>query len=403
MVNLFAPLLLLTLLALAVARGLNTLAVFCAVLVLAMVVSDLWARLCFRNLSYSRHLERERIFLGQEAVLQLEFVNAKPLPLAWLLVRDRLPRGLELVDDLAERRLSTPEWIVSLVSLRWYERVVRNVHLRCSKRGVYDIGPSELSSGDVFGYRRVIQHRQQMTRLVVYPRLFALSQLALAAGVPQGEFDYRRRLGPDPLRFEQLRAYLPGDNPKDIHWRATARSGQLQVKEYEPSAAHTVIVALDVQTMPRPYDHVPVYLEQAISTAASLAVAALDARWSTGLAVNGPAPDGSPWQYIESSRQTAQAARLLTVLASLTPYCGDPFETMLGALQPRLPQGASIVAVTAQFRPGIWMSLLSLQNAHHPVCLYIAGDQEAPKMNGLRTIHLGGSDAWQQLQSLAMD
>jgi uncharacterized protein (DUF58 family) len=397
--GLLAPLIVLIVFALAVANGLSALAVFCAVLALAMLVSETWARLCLKALSYTRRLERARVPVGQETELRLEFVNAKPLPLAWLLVRDRLPRGLELVGEGGN---TTPEHLVSLVSLRWYERVVRHVRLRCAARGVYDLGPAELSSGDVFGYRRVLTQHAGVTRLVVYPRVFRLEQLAIAAGIPQGEFAFHRRLGPDPLRFEQLRDYRPGDSPRDIHWRATARSGRLQTKEHEPSANRTVVVALDVQTMPLHYDHAPAYLEQAISAAASLAMAALDARWQAGLAVNGPAPDGSPWQYVEPSRHPEQAAELLTALAGLTPYRGDAFEVMLGALQARLPAGASVIGVTALPREAAALAMLGLRQAHHPVSLYIVGSNVMQPLSGLDIVNLGGPDAWERLQTLAV-
>jgi len=163
-----------------------------------------------------------------------------------------------------------------------------------------------------------------------------------------------------------------------------------------------VIIALDVQTMPRPYDHAPTYLEYAISAAASLAMATLDARWQTGLAVNGPAADGSPWQYHEPSRHPAQATELLTALAGLTPYRGDPFETMLGALQARLPAGASVIGVTALPREAVSLALLGLQQAHHPVSLFVVGQEEIAPVNGLTIINLGGIDAWGRLQALAV-
>jgi uncharacterized protein (DUF58 family) len=398
--RLLGPLTALIVFAVAVTRGHTALAVFAAVLALAMLVSELWAWLCFQGLTYRRSLERERVTAGEQVTLQLEFVNAKPLPLAWLLARDRLPRGLALVG--ADGEDTTTEWLNSLVSLRWYERVVRRVPLRCPTRGTFDLGPTQLVTGDVFGYRRVLRVEPDTTRLVVYPRVWSVAQLAVAAGIPQGEASFWRRLGPDPLRFSQLRDYRPGDSPRHIHWRASARSGSLQTREFEPSASTTTIVALDVQTMEHAYEHIPARLEHAISAAASLAIAALEARWQTGLLVNGPSPDGAPWQYVEPSQHPQQAAEILAALAGLTPYRGDRFEAMLGALQPRLPAGASLVCVSAWVRASLLQTLLALRHAQHPVCLYAIGDAPLEPVEGLEIIHLGGGDAWERLQTLAL-
>jgi len=399
--RLLGPVAALIVFALAVTRGQTALAVFASVLALAMLVSELWVRLCFQGLTYQRRLERERVSAGEQAMLEIALVNAKPLPLAWLLARDRLPKGLTLIDsDGAE---SAPEWLNSLVSLRWYERVVRRVPLRCTARGVYTIGPAQLITGDVFGYRRVTRDMAGTIRLVVYPRVWSVAQLTVNAGVPQGEAPFHRRLGPDPLSFSQLRDYRPGDNPRHIHWRASARSGALQMREFEPSASTAAIVALDVQTMERSYEHIPSHLEYAISMAASLAVALLEARWQTGLLVNGPSPAGVPWQYVEPSRHPQQAAALLTVLAGLTPYRGDPFEVMLGAIQTRLRPGASLVCISSWVRPPLLQTLLALRRAHHPVCLYTIGNSHVAPAEGLEIIHMGGSDAWEQLQTLAVE
>jgi len=400
---LLGPLVVVIVFVAAVLRGHTTLAVFSAVLALAILVSEVWARVCLSGLTYRRRLDRDHVSVGEQVTLELEFVNLKPLPLAWLLVRDRFPDGLALAGPLADGSNATPEWLTSLLSLRWYERVVRRVPLHCTARGAYSIGPAELSSGDVFGYRRVQREQRDTVRLVVYPRVFGLAELAIAAGIPQGEAAFWRRLGPDPMRFSQVRDYRPGDSPRYIHWRATARKGVLQTKEFEPSASRMVIIALDVQTMERPYEYAPAYLEFAISAAASLAMASLEARWQTGLITNGPGPDGSPWQYIAPSRHPQQAVDLLSTLAALTPFRGDSFDAMLGALQAQLPAGASLVCVSAHLRPEILQMLQAFRRAQHPVSLFAIGETNVGSAGGVDVISLGGLDAWQRLQTLAVD
>lgn len=97
----------------------------------------------------------------------------------------------------------------------------------------------------------------------------------------------RRKVVEDPLRFSTVREYNPGDNPRFIHWKATARTGSLQSKVFDPSDTLSVTLAVDVRTRARAYEYVPEYLEYVISTAASVAVHALGERYMVGLAANG--------------------------------------------------------------------------------------------------------------------
>jgi hypothetical protein len=67
-----------------------------------------------------------------------------------------------------------------------------------------------------------------------------------------------------------------------------------------------------------------------------------------------------------------------------------------------LPAGASLVCVSAWVRASLLQTLLALRHAQHPVCLYAIGDAPLEPVEGLEIIHLGGGDAWERLQTLAL-
>ena len=77
----------------------DMLAIFASVLAIATGTSALWARYCLSNLSYRRRLGSAALNYGEETTLTLEFENAKPLPLAWVLVRDTFPAAVRLLTD----------------------------------------------------------------------------------------------------------------------------------------------------------------------------------------------------------------------------------------------------------------------------------------------------------------
>lgn len=122
----WSVLVILLILALIFRRG--ALAVFSFILLLATLASELWARYSLSNVTYRRVLGDAQISFGEETTLTLEFTNAKPLPLAWLLVRDRYPRGVNLLTEAIQAGATgQQEFLLTMVALRWYERL-RRIH-----------------------------------------------------------------------------------------------------------------------------------------------------------------------------------------------------------------------------------------------------------------------------------
>jgi uncharacterized protein (DUF58 family) len=201
--------------------------VVAVILLLVLGVSQVWERYCLVGLDYRRRLGQARAFFGEEVPLTLEIVNAKPLPLAWLEVEDIVPgSGLTLEpahvgpSHIPGRRLLT-----ILLSVRWYERVRRHYRVRCTARGFHAFGPAVLRTGDVFGLRTKELEIRGEDYLLVYPKLVTLDRLGLPAANPFGDVPLQRQwLFEDPMRTIGVREYRPGDSPRRLHWKATARA-----------------------------------------------------------------------------------------------------------------------------------------------------------------------------------
>lgn len=388
---------------LAALRRQGILMTFVLVLALAAAASELWARYCLSNVTYRRRLAHSRIAYGEETTLSLEFTNAKPLPLAWLLVRDRYPSRVQLLTGAPrERSLSQHGVLVSLLSLRWYERVVRTYRIRGDHRGHFQFGPAEISSGDIFGFQRRRQEQPEVDTLTVYPKVVPVSALGLPVARPLGEWLASRRITEDPLRFAMVREYVPGDNPRFIHWKTSAHVANLQTKVFDPDATLVAIIAVDVQTAPAVYESVPEYLEYAICAAASLTMHILNERYMVGLCANSLGKGGQSWLYLHPSRRPEQATQILSVLAELDSFRGLPFHEMFRQLRPLLPLGASILAITALPQEPLYEILLSLKEVGHGVLLLTVGDTRPEVPEELASYHLGGLDAWQHLGALEL-
>jgi uncharacterized protein (DUF58 family) len=383
---------------------------FVILLALASGTSVLWARHCLDAVTYRRILGDTRIFHGEETALTIEVTNAKPLPLAWLLIRDGFPRNIALLTGELETE-EEPEQekeraiahLTDMLALRWYERVRRTYRIRGDNRGMYQFGPVSMSSGDLFGFGRKSAELTDLDILLVYPRIVPVQALGLPAERPAGESRARRKVIEDPLRMATVREYMPGDSIRHIHWKNTARQNRLQTKVFDPSSSHVLALFVDLQTVHNPYSVVPEYLELIITSAASVSVHALDQRYAVGLYANGGPRSASHWTIVPPGRSPAQVTHILDALAPLFGFRLIPLYQLLQRSMPAIPFGSTVIVITAQATEDLLAALLTLQDAGHPTVLLTVGDEKPEIPLVFTRYHLGGRDAWHRLETLELD
>src|SRR4029077_89087 len=117
--------------------------------------------------------------------------------------------------------------------------------LHFEMRGYYQIGPCVLESGDLFGLHRRYRVATEPHFVLVYPKVIPLAGFDIASRRPIGEVRLSHRLYEDPTRISGVRLYQAGDPLNRVHWRATARTGALHSKVYEPSCIVGATVLLD--------------------------------------------------------------------------------------------------------------------------------------------------------------
>jgi uncharacterized protein (DUF58 family) len=380
------------------------------VVLLALVAgaSALWGRYCLAGVSYARRFESERLFCGEQTEVWIEIVNAKPLPLAWLKAEDEFPEDFTVErTELTSSSRPHRKTLTNLLSLRWYERVRRRYRLTASRRGAFEFGPVQLSSGDIFGFELKLAEVAARQLVLVYPRLVPVADLQIRAARPGGELRTERRVIEDPLALAGIRDYRPGDSVRHIHWKSTARRGQLQTKVFEPAASQQLVLFLNGQTLPHAYEGVIAdYMETVLVVGASLAQAALEARYPVGLFTNNSARDEARRVRLPASRHAAQLTRILETMAQLTPFTALPFDQLLRLEAPQLPFGATVIAVSAIVSEPILSALLALHDAGHPVSLILTNDQpeslaDLPASDVLPVYYI--QQNWDELETLQLD
>jgi uncharacterized protein (DUF58 family) len=151
---------------------------------------------------------------------------------------------------------------------------------------------------------------------------------------------------------------------KRVHWKATARYGELQVKVYEPTITQHLVVFLNVATFPKPWMGViPERQEQAISVAASIAYHATERRCAVGLIANGSVPHSDQPIKVLPGRAPEQLTRILEALAAVTGFATATIEQLLAAESPNLAWGATLVVVTAVVTEELLVEMARLRDA----------------------------------------
>src|SRR5579864_1041820 len=253
-----------------------------------LLAADIWAKYCMQDVRYKRELSEKRALFGEEITLSLTIENAKLLPLPWLEIEEIVPSTL--IFSGRHLRISVGSNSVlleSLFCLRWYERVTRRYSVRCVARGAHAFGPTTMRSGDVFGFQSRQEALTNRQYLLVYPMVVPLTRFSLPARHPFGDYNAPRRMLEDPSRVIGVRDYMYGDDLRRVHWKATARTLQLQSKLYQPTTTYTLVLFLNVAVQLDVYYGIhPELQELAICVAASVANWALDEGLAVGLYAN---------------------------------------------------------------------------------------------------------------------
>jgi uncharacterized protein (DUF58 family) len=344
----------------------------------ACYIAMLWARFSLRRLTYERILPEDHAFPGETIAIDLRASNRKPLPLPWIDIRERFPTAMipETGDEFGVAGrvdLLQTDWRTSIAG---DQRVTRRFDLYCPDRGVYEIGPTRLRSGDLFGLFSEERVEDRLTRVVVYPRTVELEDLGLPAQRPFGERKTGLRIFEDTSRVAGVRDYRPGDSMRRIDWNATARLGRLQSRVYDPSSSQHLLLCVNTQTtIPSWSGSVPDVLERVITVAASIARDAYEKRYSVGLLANGTFPEADRSIRIAPGRTPEQFIRILEALAIITPFVLEPLAAALDREEHRLVLGTTIAVATGVMTDELASTLLRLRRRGHTVVVITTSGQ----------------------------
>jgi uncharacterized protein (DUF58 family) len=212
------------------------------------------------KLACTRSLEPGRAPVGSSARVILRLQNLSRLPTGTLLLEDRLPYALG----------SRPRVVLERLGAHQASSVAYTV--RADVRGRYPVGPLVIRLTDPFGLCELNRSFPSIDKLTVIPQVVPLPAVRLA-GEYLGTGDSRARSvavhGEDDAA---TREYRRGDDLRRVHWRSTARTGELMVRREEQPWESRATVVLDTRALAHRGEGPTASFEWAVSAAASIAM-----------------------------------------------------------------------------------------------------------------------------------
>lgn len=199
--------------------------------------------------------------------------------------------------DLSEPVGTTTSAHMTIAPLAVDGQVTAGYRVPATRRGVLQVGPALLERRDLLGLASRTQIAAGATDVTVAPQTFELPMPSLGHGVlGRHLLALSQRVGPG--EFHSLRDYVAGDEPRSIHWKASARSEELKVRQHEAQGVRRCIVVLDRDgdAYPAPITDADAdVFERAITVAGSLVISAeragLTTRFVTGGGVDLRGPE----------------------------------------------------------------------------------------------------------------
>lgn len=283
------------------------------------------------------HLEIKRVHSdrfsnGDENKVDICITNRYQFPV-YLSIIDELPIQFQKRNFKIKKKVRDGEEAIATYFLRPVERG----EYEFNDVNVFTRSPLKLVN------RRVIHPAQQVVK--VLPSFVQLRQYELkahASNVADAGNKRMRKLG-SSLEFEQIKEYVRGDDIRTIHWKATARKGQLMVNNYTDERSQQVYCLIDKgRVMKMPFEGMTL-LDYAINASLILSSVALIKQDKAGI-ITFSEQIGS---VLPADRKAGQMSHVLEMLyRQQTKFLETDFEKLYGFIKTRITQRSCLILFT---------------------------------------------------------
>lgn len=228
------------------------------VVALPLITAFVIGRARYR-LALARTVTPQLVSAGQPARVTLTLTN-----------EGRTPSGVLLLEDHVPYVLGTrPRFVVDGVGHGWHRQV--SYQVRSDVRGRFEIGPMTVRVNDAFGLVELGRAFRTTVPLIVTPRIVELPAIPLGGGWTGSGDNRPRAFAFGSAEDVTVREYRQGDDLRRVHWRSSARTGELMVRREEQPWQSRATLVLDNRLLVHRGQGIASSLEAAVSVTASIA------------------------------------------------------------------------------------------------------------------------------------
>lgn len=346
-----------------------------------------WASIVGVRLRRSTRTIRKQV--GEIFTERFEVVNSSIIPKIWLKVSDQMQ-----INRSSGSRVIT--WLAGRQSRAYI------AYTLLQQRGWFQLGPTEIETGDIFGLFLIRKEVKSNTRLLVIPYTVNISAFPAPFGLLAGGRALRQKTLEVTPYAAGVREYVAGDPLKCIHWLTSARKEKLIVKEFERDPLAEVWIFIDARAsvhfrkVEEEPDHADDLLwvkekrdftlppdteEYAVCIAATISKYYIRQKREVGLV-----SAGQSYTVLPAERGERQLGKILETLAVLRAEGDMPFSGLIGSQLGHFARGSTVILISPSSDEKILTVVMELvQRGLVPVVILIdqmsfGGEEDAESL-----------------------
>jgi uncharacterized protein (DUF58 family) len=314
-----------------------------------LLFNGIWVAISMIGVTFTRTTQAHRKQVGNLFIEYYELRNQSAIPKIWVKISDQS----ELPGESSSCLLT---WIGG------YRSKTYDAYTRLERSGWFQLGPTMIETGDIFGLFRFQKVMPSQDKLLVIPYIVDIPRFPAPFGtLPGGRALRQKTLEVTPYAAG-VREYVPGDPLRRIHWPTSARKQKLIVKEFEKDPMETVWMFVDADQsvhfdrtvdqntkrnevlwlkQQRRFQLPPSTEEYAVTIAASIAKYYIEQKREVGIATA-----SQHYSILPPERGERQLGKILEMLAILKADGDLSLLSLVSTQINNLTRGSTIILVT---------------------------------------------------------
>lgn len=205
-------------------------------LIFILICGRLYLTIIKKNLEIIIRFNQEVFQVGDDGYFKLTVLNYSFFPILYLIVKEA---GLEKFDKKYKGDVVN----INIESTRVIEK-----YIRFNKRGIYEFGQVHFAINDMFHMFETKSVVNKNKSIKVYPKIYSTNNISVNGNDIFQNIEYFKGAREDSTSIKDIRKYNSGDNIKKIHWKISAKYGELFIKNYDNISGEESVVILDMNS-----------------------------------------------------------------------------------------------------------------------------------------------------------